>query len=277
VQGDTTSAFMCGLAAWYRRVRVAHVEAGLRSGAAENPFPEEMNRRLVARVASLHFAPTPRARLALVDEGIDDSTIFVTGNTVVDALQQMTRTDAYANTRVPVAAAPGERLLLVTLHRRESLGAPLSGMCRALRRIVDLRPDVRIVFPVHANPAVRRTVFESLAGNGRIDVIEAADYLTFIRLMAESWLVLTDSGGVQEEAPVLGRPVLVLRDTTERPEAIECGVARAVGTDPDAIVRGALAILDDPAAHAQMARVVSPFGDGQAARRIADVLTGCPA
>jgi len=274
VQGDTTSAFMCGLAAWYRRVSVAHVEAGLRTGSPVDPFPEEMNRRLVARVASLHFAPTARARLALLDEGIADSTIFVTGNTVVDALLHIMATDAYKNTAVPVAVAPGERLLLVTLHRRESLGAPLAGMCRALRRIVEMRPDVRIVFPVHANPAVRHTVFESLRGAARIDLIDATDYLTFIRLMDASWIVLTDSGGVQEEAPVLGRPVLVLRETTERPEAVECGVARAVGTNPDAIVRHTLTLLDDPAERARMARAVSPFGDGHAAPRIADILSG---
>jgi UDP-N-acetylglucosamine 2-epimerase (non-hydrolysing) len=272
VQGDTTSAFMCGLGAWYRRVPVAHVEAGLRTGSLVDPFPEEMNRRLTARVASLHFAPTARARAALLDEGVADGAIFVTGNTVVDALLHITRSDAYKNTALPVTVDPARRLLLVTLHRRESLGAPLEGMCRALRRIVEMRPDVQIVFPVHANPAVQKIVVDSLGGDARIDLIKAADYLTFIKLMDASWLVLTDSGGVQEEAPVLGRPVLVLRETTERPEAVECGVARAVGTDPDAIVRHTLALLADPAERAQMARPVSPFGDGQASRRIADVL-----
>jgi UDP-N-acetylglucosamine 2-epimerase (non-hydrolysing) len=272
VQGDTTSAFMCGLGAWYRRVPVAHVEAGLRTGSFVDPFPEEMNRRLTAIVASLHFAPTARARLALLDEGVPDDTIFVTGNTVVDALLHIRHSDAYKSVAVPVSIDQSQRLLLVTLHRRESLGAPLAGMCRALRRIVELRPDVRIVFPVHANPAVQRIVHGSLGGEPRIDLIPPIDYFTFIRLMDASWLVLTDSGGVQEEAPVLGRPVLVLRETTERPEAVECGVARAVGTDPDAIVRHTLALLDDPAEHAQMARAVSPFGDGQAAKRIADIL-----
>ena len=272
VQGDTTSAFMCGLGAWYRRVPVAHVEAGLRTGSLDEPFPEEMNRRLIARVASLHFAPTPRARLALVDEGVPDRSIFVTGNTVVDALLHIRRSPAYDAAPLPITIDGGRRLLLVTLHRRESWGAPLAGMCRALRTIVEMRPDVRIVFPVHTNPAVQRIVHESLGGNDRIDLIQPAGYLTFVKLMDASWLVLTDSGGVQEEAPVLGRPVLVLRETTERPEAIECGVARAIGTDPDAILRQTLALLDDPVAHAQMARAVSPFGDGQAARRIADIL-----
>jgi UDP-N-acetylglucosamine 2-epimerase (non-hydrolysing) len=272
VQGDTTSAFMCGLGAWYRRVPVAHVEAGLRTGSLVDPFPEEMNRRLTARVASLHFAPTARARLALLDEGVPDDTIFVTGNTVVDALLHIRHSDAYRSVVLPAPIDAAQRLLLVTLHRRESLGAPLAGMCRALRRIVELRPDVRIVFPVHANPAVQRIVHGSLGGDTRIDLIPPVDYFTFIKLMDASWLVLTDSGGVQEEAPVLGRPVLVLRETTERPEAVECGVARAVGTDPEAIVRHTLALLDNPAERAQMARPVSPFGDGQAAQRIADIL-----
>ena len=272
VQGDTTSAFMCGLGAWYRRVPVAHVEAGLRTGSPVDPFPEEMNRRLTSKLASLHFAPTARARAALLGEGVPDDTIFVTGNTVVDALLFIRRSDTYERAALPVPVDPTQRLLLVTLHRRESLGAPLAGMCRALRRIVDMRPDVRIVFPVHANPAVQRIVHGSLSGDTRIDLIQPVDYFTFIKLMEASWLVLTDSGGVQEEAPVMGRPVLVLRETTERPEAVECGVARAVGTDPDAIVRHTMALLDNPAEYAQMARPVSPFGDGHAAPRIADIL-----
>jgi UDP-N-acetylglucosamine 2-epimerase (non-hydrolysing) len=263
---------MCGLGAWYRRVPVAHVEAGLRTGSLVDPFPEEMNRFLIARVASLHFAPTARARAALLAEGVPDAAIFVTGNTVVDALLHLTESDAYKSAALPIPIDPMMRLLLVTLHRRESWGAPLAGMCRALRTIVEMRTDVRIVFPVHANPAVNRVVSSSLGGHARIDLIDPVDYVTFVKLMDVSWLVLTDSGGVQEEAPVLGRPVLVLRDTTERPEAIECGVARAVGTDSDAIIRHTLALLDNPAERAQMARAVSPFGDGQASGRIADIL-----
>ena len=272
VQGDTTSAFMCGLGAWYRRVPVAHVEAGLRTGLLSDPFPEEMNRRLTARIASLHFAPTARARMALLDEGVADDTIFVTGNTIVDALLHIRRCDSYQNGPLPVGVDRAQRLLLVTLHRRESWGPRLDGMCRAIRRIAEMRPDVRIVFPVHANPVVRRIVHDTLGGDPRIELIQPTDYQTFIKLMDASWLVLTDSGGVQEEAPVLGRPVLVLRETTERPEAIECGVARAIGTDPDAIVRHTLALLDNPAEHARMAQATSPFGDGHAAQRIADIL-----
>ncbi len=271
VQGDTTSAFMCGLAAFYRGVPVAHVEAGLRTGSPVNPFPEEMNRRLTAALTSLHFAPTERARASLAAEGIPEDTIFVTGNTVVDALLQIRETDAYKAIQPPVHMTKGERLLLVTLHRRESWGAPLAGMCRALRTIVEARPDVRIVMPVHLNPAVQRVVRECLAGVSRVHLIEPVDYLTFIALMDASWLVLTDSGGVQEEAPALGRPVLVLRETTERPEAVDCGVARLAGTDPDAIVRHTMALLDNPAEWAKMARPVSPFGDGRASQRIADV------
>jgi UDP-N-acetylglucosamine 2-epimerase (non-hydrolysing) len=272
VQGDTTSAFMCGLAAFYRRVPVAHVEAGLRTGSPFNPFPEEMNRRLTAALTTLHFAPTAIARDALLAEGVPADAIFVTGNTVIDALLHIRRQDAYKAVALPVVLDPGQRLLLVTLHRRESWGTALEGMCRALRTIVESRADVRVVFPVHVNPAVQRTVRASLGDAERIDLIDPVDYFTFIKLMDAAWLVLTDSGGVQEEAPALGLPVLVLRETTERPEAVDCGVARLVGTDPDAIVRQTVALLDDPTARARMAQAVSPFGDGRAAERIADVL-----
>lgn len=272
VQGDTTSALMCSLAAFYRRVPVAHVEAGLRTVSPLTPFPEEMNRRLTSVLSTLHFAPTSRARDALIAEGVPDEAVFVTGNTVVDALLQMRETAAYRAVRLPVAIAPDQRLLLVTLHRRESWGAPLAGMCRALRTIAEARSDVRIVLPVHLNPAVRPIVHEILGGVPRVSLIEPLEYLEFIALMEASWLVLTDSGGVQEEAPALGRPVFVLRDTTERPDAVECGVAQLVGTDPNAIVRATLTLLDDGTRRADMARAVSPFGDGRAAQRIADIL-----
>ena len=272
VQGDTTSAFMCGLAAFYRRIAVAHVEAGLRTDCANNPFPEEMNRRLTSTLTRWHFAPTARARQALLTEGARPDCVFVTGNTVVDALQHIRASAAYRTIEPPVRAGAGERLVLVTLHRRESWGTPLEGMCRALRAVADARPDVRIVLPVHLNPIVRDTVHAVLGGHARIALIEPVDYLSFVALMGASWIVLTDSGGVQEEAPVLGRPVLVLRETTERLEAVEAGVARLVGTEPDAILRGTLDLLDAADARARMARSVSPFGDGRAAVRIADVL-----
>lgn len=272
VQGDTTSAFICALAAFYRGVPVAHVEAGLRTASPTNPFPEEMNRRLTTALTSLHFAPTERARQALLAEGLPADRIFVTGNTVVDALQQIRRSDAYGRSPVPVQVEAHERLLLVTLHRRESWGSPLAGMCRALRTIAERRSDVRIVLPVHLNPSVRETVRESFRGASRVTLIEPLDYIQFVALMSASWLVLTDSGGVQEEAPTLGIPVLVLRDTTERPEAVDCGVARLVGTDPDTIVTAALRLLEHPDERDGMATAVSPFGDGRAAGRIADVL-----
>jgi UDP-N-acetylglucosamine 2-epimerase (non-hydrolysing) len=272
VQGDTTSAFMCGLAAFYRGVPVAHVEAGLRTESPTSPFPEEMNRRLTGALASLHFAPTERARRALLKEGVAAEHVFVTGNTVVDALYFIRQSEAYAHSAAPVPLDAPERLLLVTLHRRESWGAPLAGMCRALRAIAECRTDVRIVFPVHLNPEVRASVHQSIGGVPRVTLVEPLDYLQFIALLSASWLVLTDSGGVQEEAPALGRPVLVLRDTTERPEAVEQGVARLVGTDPDAILSAALALIDHPDERDRMARTVSPFGDGRAAIRIADIL-----
>jgi UDP-N-acetylglucosamine 2-epimerase (non-hydrolysing) len=272
VQGDTTSAFMCALAAFYRRIPVGHVEAGLRTLSALDPFPEEMNRRLTSRLSSWHFAPTDRARECLIAEGVSPDALFMTGNTVVDALCQIRETDAFKAVQLPVKTGRGERLLLVTLHRREHWGAPLLGMCKALRAIVEQCGDVRIVIPVHLNPAVREVVYAELGNVSRISLIEPLEYLPFIALMEASWLVLTDSGGVQEEAPALGCPVLVLRNTTERPEAVESGVARLVGTDPDAILRAALDLLQHPDRRAEMARRVSPFGDGHAARRIADVL-----
>lgn len=270
VQGDTTSALMCGLAAFYRRVPVAHVEAGLRTGSPENPFPEEMNRRLTGALASWHFAPTGRARDCLVADGVPADRIWVTGNTVVDALLRIRESQAFQAARARVSVGPGERLLLVTLHRRESWGAPLAGMCRALRTIVQARAGVRMIIPVHLNPVVRDTIHRHLGGIPRIALVDPMEYVDFIATMEASWFVLTDSGGVQEEAPVLGCPVLVLRETTERSEAVDHGVARLVGTGPEAIAGAALHLLDVPAERDRMARPVSPFGDGHAARRIAD-------
>jgi UDP-N-acetylglucosamine 2-epimerase (non-hydrolysing) len=272
VQGDTTSAFICGLAAFYRGIRVAHVEAGLRTDSPTNPFPEEMNRRLTSMLASLHFAPTARARDHLLAEGVSADRVFMTGNTVVDALLQIRESEAYRQGRRRVGDTDGGRLILVTLHRRESWGAALAGMCRALKTIADRYPDARIVIPVHPNPAVRQIVHGHLNNVPRVSLIEPLQYIDFIAMLDASWLVLTDSGGVQEEAPALGRPVLVLRETTERPEAVECGVARLVGTEPDAIVRAATELFDNPVERDRMARPVSPFGDGRASQRIADIL-----
>jgi UDP-N-acetylglucosamine 2-epimerase (non-hydrolysing) len=231
-----------------------------------------MNRRLTSALASLHFAPTERARRALLAEGVDGAQIFVTGNPVVDALHSICASDAFVRASAAVPVDARGRLLLVTLHRRESWGAPLEGMCRAIRAIAERRADVRVVLPVHLNPAVGDSVRRMLEGAPRVTLTEPLDYLQFIALMKASWLVLTDSGGVQEEAPALGRPVLVLRDTTERPEAVDAGVARLVGTDADKIVAAALHLLDRPEERDRMATTVSPFGDGHAAERIADIL-----
>lgn len=271
VQGDTTSAFIASLAAFYRGVPVAHVEAGLRTPSQLNPFPEEMNRRLISRLALLHFAPTAQGRSALVAEGIPESQVYVTGNTVVDALHAIRESPAFANTPMPIDVHDRDQIVLVTMHRRESWDR-IDGVCAAIADVVVSRPSVRVVFPVHPNPAVREPVHRLLGSTPRVSLVDPLDYLTFIKVMAASRVILTDSGGVQEEAPVLGRPVLVLRDTTERGEAIEAGVARLVGTSRSAIAGELSALLDDDAAWTRMSKVMSPFGDGRAAQRIVEII-----
>jgi UDP-N-acetylglucosamine 2-epimerase (non-hydrolysing) len=271
VQGDTTSAFVGALAAFYRGVPVAHVEAGLRTPTAGNPFPEEMNRRLVSRLAGLHFAPTERARNALLAEGIEPAQVFVTGNTVVDALHAIRDSAAFAKASLPITVAEGQSLVLVTMHRRESW-EQIDQVCAAIAQVVAARPAVRVLFPVHPNPVVKEPVFRALAGAERVTLVEALDYVTFVKAMAAAHIVVTDSGGVQEEAPVFGRPVLVLRDVTERGEAVESGVAKLVGTSKAALVSSLLELLDDESAWSRMARAVSPFGDGHAAARIVSII-----
>lgn len=263
VQGDTTTALAGALAAAYAGVRVAHVEAGLRSGDSRRPFPEELNRRAIAAVADLHCAPTPRARAALLAEGVAADRIRVTGNTVVDALLEIARRPAPA----AVDALAGR--VLVTAHRRESFGEPLERICRAVRELAE---HARILFPVHPNPQVRDTVRRALADVPGVTLTEPLDYLTLVHVLRRTELVLTDSGGLQEEAPSLGVRVLVLRDVTERPEAVEAGLARLVGTDPARIVREALAALAAPPA----GPTANPFGDGRAAARVAAGLFGEP-
>lgn len=272
VQGDTTTAFAAALAAFYLKTAVGHVEAGLRTEDKYNPFPEEMNRRLVTHLADLHFAPTERAKANLLAEAIRDEAIFVTGNTVVDALLMiLERTKDQDHLRgLPID--PSRKLILVTAHRRESFGVGLANICQALVRIARHAPDVEIVYPVHLNPNVRSTVMRELRGVERVHLIEPLDYVAFVHLMNRAYLILTDSGGIQEEAPSLGKPVLVMRDTTERPEAIEAGTARLVGTEPDAIVHETLRLLRDEDGYARMANVLNPFGDGHAAGRIVDAL-----
>ena len=272
VQGDTTTAFGASLAAFYQRVPVAHVEAGLRTSDIHSPFPEEANRRMTDVVSDLHFAPTERARLNLLHEGADPATVHVTGNTVIDALQHVASRD-YDVAAGPLAGIPFElRIVLVTAHRRESFGPGMLSICRALRQLADELTDIQIVYPVHLNPNVRDVVHERLSGHPRISLIPPLDYASLVQLMRRSTLILTDSGGIQEEAPALGKPVLVLRAATERPEAVEAGCARIVGTDSTRIVDEARHLLADAAAYERMAHVVNPFGDGHASERIADLL-----
>jgi UDP-N-acetylglucosamine 2-epimerase (non-hydrolysing) len=273
-QGDTTTVFAASLAAFYCKVPVGHIEAGLRSFDKFNPYPEEINRKLTDAVSDYFFAPTAAARRNLLNEGVPDGKIFVTGNTVVDALLHCLRLPHAFQNNPELAAIPWQegRTLLVTAHRRENWDGPLRNICEALKELVRRFPDLRVVYPVHLNPAVRRTVHETLNNVPRIHLTEPVDYLTFIQLMKRSHLILTDSGGVQEEAPTLGKPVLVMRKVTERPEAYEAGVARIVGTDRDAIVKEAAALLTDEQAYLAMARVGNPYGDGRASERIVDII-----
>ncbi|MCC7047927.1 MAG: UDP-N-acetylglucosamine 2-epimerase (non-hydrolyzing) [Alphaproteobacteria bacterium] len=273
VQGDTTTAMAATLASFYQRIKVGHVEAGLRTHDLANPWPEELNRRVADIVADQLYAPTESARQNLLHEGIDPKRIHVTGNTVVDALlETVRRINARPELQADLARrfpflTRNRRMVLVTGHRRESFGEGFERICRALRRLAD-RPDLQIAYPVHLNPNVREPVQRILDGHPRIHLIEPQGYLPFVYLMNASYLILTDSGGVQEEAPSLGKPVLVMRETTERPEAVEAGTVRLVGTDSERIVAEATRLLDDPAAYAAMSRAHNPYGDGRAAERI---------
>ena len=269
VQGDTTTTMCAALAAFYERATIAHVEAGLRTGDCNAPFPEELNRRVVARVASLHFCPTPASAANLVAEGVPQDDVYITGNTVIDAL--LWAVDHARRLPPPVPRTRPRRILL-TLHRRESHGEAMRSVCDAVRTLA-ARGDTEVVFPVHRNPAVRDVVVPSLAGVAGVHLCEPLDYLALVQVLDSCDLVLTDSGGLQEETPALGKPVLVLRDTTERPEAVAAGVAALVGTNSDLIVKEAATLLDDPVAYAAMAHRENPFGDGLASRRIAHALT----
>jgi UDP-N-acetylglucosamine 2-epimerase (non-hydrolysing) len=268
VQGDTTTAMAAALVAFYHGVRVAHVEAGLRSWNRLHPFPEEVNRRIADGLADLHFAPTDVARQNLLREGLDGSTVVVTGNTVIDALHWVAALPAPADLEALVPPN-GTRLLLVTAHRRESFGPGMEAICHALRDLATRYGDgVRILYPVHLNPRVREPVQRLLGGVTNVALLPPLDYLRLVHLMKRAYLVLTDSGGIQEEAPGLGKPVLVLREVTERPEAVAAGTARVVGTSRERVVDEAARLLDDPAEYRRMARAVNPFGDGHAAARI---------
>lgn len=273
VHGDTTTTFAGALAAFYQEIPVGHVEAGLRTGNIYSPFPEEMNRKLTGSLATYHFAPTAGSEQNLLKENVDKEHIYVTGNTVIDALQ-MTVQDGYhfEDDDLNTLDYEEKRIVLVTTHRRENLGEPMRHVYRAIRQLVDDFDDIQVVFPVHKNPKVRQVVQEELGHVDRVSLINPLDYEPFANLMARSYLVLTDSGGIQEEAPSLGKPVLVLRNTTERPEAVVAGTVHLVGTDRERVYKEAYTLLADEKAYKQMSNAVNPYGDGKATQRILQAL-----
>lgn len=269
VHGDTTTTFATALACFYLQIPVGHVEAGLRTYDIYSPYPEEFNRQAVSIISRYNFAPTELSKRNLVREGKDESTIYVTGNTAIDALKITVKGDY---THPELEWASDSRLILITAHRRENLGEPMRHMFKAIRRVMDEHRDVKAVYPIHMNPAVREIADEILGGDGRLHIIEPLDVLDFHNFMARSYLILTDSGGIQEEAPSLGKPVLVMRDTTERPEGIEAGTLKLVGTDDETIYTEFSRLLTDRSAYETMAHTSNPYGDGHACERIADVL-----
>lgn len=272
VQGDTSTVVSATLAAFYQNIPVGHVEAGLRSGDMRRPFPEEANRRLAAIAADLHFAPTARARDNLLREGVRPDDVFLTGNTVVDALESIPPRDRFDDTRLDRVAWADRRVLLVTVHRRESLGEQLYGLCDAFRTILANHPEVEMVFPVHLNPRVRDVVYAELRDQDRMHLLDPLSYPDLLEVMRRSHLILSDSGGIQEEAPAFRKPILILRTVTERPEVVESGFGRLVGTDPDAVVAATGSLLDDQGAYHRMTSGSNPFGDGRAAEHIVGII-----
>lgn len=274
VQGDTTTAMVATLAAFYHRIRIAHIEAGLRTWDKYEPFPEEINRRIMDSICDLHFAPTQVSRQNLLGEGVRDETIRVVGNTVIDALQWTSALPPTPAVNEMLAGwDPEQRMILVTAHRRESFGAPFEEMCQAFRTIAENYPDqLHLVFPVHLNPNAQEPALRILSGVPNISLIPPRGYLEFVHLLKHAWLVLTDSGGIQEEASAIGKPVLILRETTERTEAIDAGTARLVGTDRQGITTGVSRLLEDSAEYDRMARTSTIYGDGHAAERIVETL-----
>lgn len=269
VHGDTTTTFVGALASFYAQIPVGHVEAGLRTGNKFSPYPEEMNRKLTGAIADIHFAPTSTSKNNLLKENIDPAAIVVTGNTVIDALQTTVKADyRFTDSGLQKALAGGKRLILVTTHRRENLGEPMRHVYQALRKVLENHPDVEAIFPVHKNPKVREIVDEELGKLAQVHLIEPLDYEPFANLMAKVDILLTDSGGIQEEAPALGKPVLVLRDTTERPEAVDAGTVKLVGTAYDDVLRETSLLLDDSKYYQSMAEAANPYGDGRACERI---------
>lgn len=269
VHGDTSTTFLTALACYYLQIPVGHVEAGLRTHNIYSPFPEEFNRQAVSVISRFNFAPTQLSRQNLLDEQRDPATIYVTGNTGIDALRTTVRPD-YTHPELQWAA--DSRLILITAHRRENLGEPMVHMFRAIRRVCDEHPDIKAIYPIHMNPAVREIAAQELGGDERIRLIEPLDVLDFHNFLARCYLILTDSGGVQEEAPSLGKPVLVMRDTTERPEGVAAGTLKLVGTDEETIYESFRQLLEDDSAYAAMSEASNPYGDGHASERIADIL-----
>lgn len=270
VHGDTTTTFATALACYYLQIPVGHVEAGLRTYQIYSPFPEEFNRQAVGILATYHFAPTNLAKENLIKEGKDPSTIYVTGNTAIDALKTTVRKD-YSHELLEWAQ--DSRLIMLTAHRRENLGEPLRQMFRAIKRVVEETPDVKVIYPIHLNPAVREAAYEILGDNDRIKLVEPLDVLDFHNFLARSYLILTDSGGIQEEAPSLGKPVLVMRDTTERPEGITAGTLKLVGTQEETIYQSIRCLLKVKKEYVKMSKASNPYGDGFACRRIADIIS----
>ena len=270
LQGDTTTAMVASLASFYQKIMVGHIEAGLRTYDKYSPFPEEINRRLVSAMATYNFAPTQKAANALMTEGFSKESIFITGNTVIDALLSTIKKDCELDMDF---LDPKKKLILVTAHRRENFGKPFQNMCKALKEIVVRNTDIEVVYPVHLNPNVRKPVNQILENTERFHLIEPLGYKKFVHLMNRSALILTDSGGIQEEAPSLGKPVLVLRNETERPEAVEAGTAKLVGTETETIVSETEKLLHDSDEYEKMARAVNPYGDGNAAKRIVEIVT----
>ena len=270
VHGDTTTTFATALACFYLKIPVGHVEAGLRTYDIFSPFPEEFNRRATSIVAKYHFAPTELSRQNLLKEGKTNESIFVTGNTAIDALSTTVRPD-YSHRELEWAK--GSKLIMITAHRRENQGEPMKNMFRAIRRVLNEHPEVKAIYPIHMNPAVRKAAKEVLSSISRLHIIEPLDVVDFHNFLARSYLILTDSGGIQEEAPSLGKPVLVMRDTTERPEGIKAGTLKLVGTDEESIYGNFKLLLENESVYNAMARASNPYGDGKASKRIADILT----
>ena len=271
VHGDTSTTFVTALACYYLQIPVGHVEAGLRTYNIYSPYPEEFNRQAVGIIAAYHFAPTELSRENLVKEGKDPASIYVTGNTAIDALKTTVREDY---THPELDWAKGSRLIMITAHRRENLGEPMKHMFRAIRRVCDEHPDIKAIYPIHMNPVVRETAREILGDDERIRIIEPLDVLDFHNFLARSYLILTDSGGIQEEAPSLGKPVLVMRDTTERPEGIAAGTLKLVGTEEAVIYENFKLLLENQEEYEKMSTASNPYGDGFASQRIADILEG---